>query len=85
MGVPGTEGPSPAGLARGEPAGARFTGACTPGGKPAVAGRGRAEAAPDKSGDSPGRAANRADAMRASAAVSSGVASKHQEAMIVER
>ena len=32
MGVPGTPGPKPAGLTRGEPAGARFTGAWTPGG-----------------------------------------------------
>ena len=32
MGVPGTLGPKPAGLANGEPAGAMLTGACKPGG-----------------------------------------------------
>lgn len=31
-GVPGTEGPKPAGLANGDPGGAMFTGACTPAG-----------------------------------------------------
>ena len=60
MGVPGTPGPRPAGLASGEPGGATFTGACTPAGRP-----GRA-------GADPGAAENRALAMRASASGSKG-------------
>jgi hypothetical protein len=55
IGVPGTLGPKPAGLASGEPGGAILPGACTPG---TLA----------KAGDSPGRAENSAVAMRASVA-----------------
>ena len=55
--MPGTPGPSPAGLASGEPGGARLTGAYTPGTRPGAAA---------------GTTANSAFAMRASTSASIG-------------
>ena len=72
MGVPGTLGPNPAGLASGEPGGARFTGACTPGGTgdacptPGTEAGGVAATSATKSDVCPGSAVKKAFAMRAS-------------------
>ena len=76
IGVPGTPGPMPAGLTRGEPAGAKLVGTCTPGVNdgsaemPAggVPGTPLAERAPADDEASPGSAANSSLAIRASVA-----------------